>query len=126
MEKFTATYRCVRHKSKTEFQTELIQPRLIARRGHLAPGSQIRASTWSAEARRIGQVEYLGAEIEALGFGYFEALDERHIQLDQPIAAQDVAARVAVGELRRDDERVRLGGKQGAASCIRSCKVPAA
>ena len=52
--------------SKADFQSELKQPGLISREGLLPARRQIRAASRITEARRIGQVEDLGAESKLL------------------------------------------------------------
>ena len=59
------------------FQPKLIQTGLIARGRRLPSGCQILIAARSGETRGIGQVEYLGADLEAPGLRYLEAFDQR-------------------------------------------------
>src|SRR5436309_1238720 len=111
--------------SKTELQAELKQPRLIAGRGHLPSGGQIDARARSIEARRVGKVVDLRAEIEALGLRHFDLLEERRVQLNQPVIAQDVAAGIAIRVLRREEKRIRLIRQQSLAGRVRRYEEPA-
>ena len=110
---------------KVEFQSKLVKPRLITRRGHLSARREIRAAARRAEARRVRQVEHLRAKIETLRFGHPEILDQRHIELYQFIPAQDVAACVAIRKVRRQHKAVCLVRLQRLTGRIRGREVPA-
>ena len=98
--------------SESELQAELVQARLIAGASDHAARRQIEAAAGVTKAGRIGHIEHLGAEIEDLRLRNPELLDERHVELDQLVAAQDVATGIAVSEVRRQGEGVRLVRKE--------------
>jgi hypothetical protein len=52
-------------------------------------------------------------------------LIHRHIELHRAVAIEEIAARFAVGEVGRQDERIGLSGEQGAAGGIRRWAIPA-
>src|SRR6266576_3395270 len=98
---FLARILSLKEGSKREFQTELVQPGLISRGGHLPSSGEILIAARAGETRGVRQVENLGAEFEALRLSYLEPLDQRHVQLHEPVAAQSVPSEVAIPELRR-------------------------
>src|SRR5262249_41570667 len=60
------------------------------------------------ELWRVEGVEEFGAELEIQTFRDAELLEEREIEIHPPRAVKNIAARIAVGELRRRRERRRV------------------
>ena len=73
--------------SKTELQSEFVQARLIPGRRDGTAGRQVDRPVRSRKARRIREIEHLRPEFNYLGFRNREIFNQRHVELDQPIAA---------------------------------------
>ena len=92
----------------------------------MATSREIGTSAGGAEAGRIRQVEHLRAEIEALRLGHTEVLNERHIQLDELIASQDVSSSVSVCEVCGQQEAVGLVRQERLAGRVGRREIPTA
>ena len=72
------------------------------------------------------QVENLGAELESFGLRNLEALDQRHVQLHQPVTTQRVPPQVPIGELRGQRKGIHLARELCAAGGVRRGEIPEA
>ena len=90
--------------SEIVFQGELHLPRTAGGAGDAAAGGGVDGGVGRVEARRVGQVESLGAEHQAMRADP-ELLEQREVECLVAVLAQDAAAGIAVGELGRNGER---------------------
>src|SRR5215510_15945280 len=86
-------------------QRELDLPRQTCGTGDAPAGGRIYRGTWRIEARSVRHVKGFGAELQPAALGDAELFEDRKVERFEAVFAQNVRARIAVGELRREDER---------------------
>src|SRR5215470_1520974 len=77
----------------------------IASAGDLTDTGHVQSGGGLPKRRSVREVETLGAELQALVLGDRKSLGERQVEVSQSGSEQDIAAGVAVGILRLNDER---------------------
>src|SRR5437867_415322 len=78
--------------SEIQFQPELYVSRRAHRGGHDASGSDIDISPRSRKTGRIRKVESLRAELQPRLLVDLELLEQRQVQIPEPVLAQNIGA----------------------------------